>query len=137
MKRTLSFLLLWMTALVPLRAQEKASPEARMRDALRGMALQIRNLQTERDDLTIKKEQAQQQVKTLDEQVKLLNAKIDEQAKLLNAKIDEQGRQLNAKIDEQGRQLTLKIEVQTNEITEVKIAVARLEGPRPRLVLSR
>ncbi len=50
----------------------------------------------------------------------------------LNEKIDAQGRSLGDKIEAQGSLLGEKIESVQREVVEVKIAVARIEGPRPR-----
>lgn len=52
----------------------------------------------------------------------------------LNDRIDEVERKLNARIDEVERSLTDRIDAVGHETTEVKIAVARLEGPVPRLL---
>ena len=76
-------------------------------------------------------------VRRSDTQFQRLADKIDERARVLHAKIDEQGRLLDAKIDEQTRALGAKIDTQTHELTEVKIAVARLEGPLPRIIPAR
>lgn len=63
-----------------------------------------------------------------------LNARIDDVERTLSARIDEVERKLNARIDEVERSLTDRIDAVGHETTEVKIAVARLEGPVPRLL---
>jgi hypothetical protein len=63
--------------------------------------------------------------------------RIDEQGRSLSERIDEQGRSLSERIDEQGRSLGERIAGVERELVEVKVAVARLEGPRPRLVPAR
>lgn len=70
----------------------------------------------------------------IDEVERKLNARIDEVERKLSARIDEVERTLNARIDEVERSLTDRIDAVGHETTEVKIAVARLEGPVPRLL---
>lgn len=45
--------------------------------------------------------------------------------------------EIKVRLNEHGRQLGDKIDANTRELTEVKIAVARLEGPRPHLIPAR
>ena len=73
----------------------------------------------------------------IDQQGRLLNDKIDQQGRLLADKIDEVDHRLGDKIDGVRTDLGDKIEAMGREITEVKIAVARLEGPRPHLISPR
>jgi chromosome segregation ATPase len=72
MKTRLTALLLCLLASSPLHAEEKADPTARMREAMRGMALQLRNIQTERDNLAVKQAEAEQKQKELETQIKTL-----------------------------------------------------------------
>ncbi|MHA7984179.1 response regulator [Rathayibacter sp. CAU 1779] len=76
-------------------------------------------------------------IRRSDAQFRELGARIDAQGVRLDTKIDQQTARLDAKIEEQGRALESKIEAQTRELIEVKIAVARLEGPRPHIIPAR
>ncbi len=85
MKRVIFPLLLSAVAVVPTRAQEKASPEARMREALRNTTLQVRTLQAERDELSVKKDQAEAQAKTLEDQIKILTKRAAEDKDIIDS----------------------------------------------------
>jgi septal ring factor EnvC (AmiA/AmiB activator) len=81
-----------------LRAAEPASIETRMRDAMRNMALQLRNIQAERDDLAAKQAESAQKQKTLDDQIKALtrHAAGDKAAiDALNAKVAERDQRIS------------------------------------------
>lgn len=58
----------------------------------------------------------------------------DAQFGILAAKIHAQGSALSAKIDAQSARLDEKIEGVQRELVEVKIAIARIEGPQPRFI---
>lgn len=73
----------------------------------------------------------------IDEETRRLDAKIEAKGDRLDAKIEAQGDRLDAKIDEQTRRLDAKIDSWGREIVEVKVAIARLEGPLPHLVPAR
>ena len=77
-----------------------------------------------------------------------LNRRIDDVHTKLDAKIDDAHTKLDAKIDHVHDKLDAKIDLKIDgvraelaemkgELTEVKIAIARLEGPRPQLALPR
>ena len=66
------FLLCIITTAAPLRAEEKADPSVRLREAMKSMALQLRNIQAERDALSAKQVEAEQKQKELETQIKTL-----------------------------------------------------------------
>lgn len=73
-----------------------------------------------------------------------LNAKIDARFSEQDAKIDARFAEQDAKWDARFAQqdtrfdrLETRIDDLTHEMTEVKIAIARLEGPTPRLITAR
>lgn len=105
MKKTIYSLLLWSLVAFPLHAQEKSSPEIRMREALRNTMLQLRNLQAEKDDLTVQKDHAEGESKALDGQVKALVKRAAEDKETLDS--------VKAKLAEEEartRQLSLELE---------------------------
>jgi hypothetical protein len=67
-------------------------------------------------------------VRRMDAQGRELGARIDAQG----ARIDAQGVSLGERIDAQGERIDLRLTAVEREIVELKVAVARIEGPRPR-----
>jgi len=66
-----------------------------------------------------------------------LDTKIDTVEQRLDTKIDSLERKLGARIDRvEQNQAEFRTSVE-HEFTEVKVAIARIEGPRPRLILER
>lgn len=63
-----------------------------------------------------------------------LNERIDDVERKLSDRIDALDSRLNDRIDDVERKLGARIDALGHETTEVKIAVARLEGPVPRLL---
>ncbi|MFJ4175563.1 hypothetical protein [Microbacterium sp. NPDC089696] len=63
-----------------------------------------------------------------------LGARIDELDHRLGARIDELDHRLGARIDGSEKSLGSRIDNLAHEMTELKIAVARLEGPVPHLL---
>jgi chromosome segregation ATPase len=91
----LSFLCVLAVAgcVVSLHAEEKADPAARMREAMKNMALQMRNLQAERDNLAAQQAASDQKQKEQEAQIKTLtkNAADDKAASdALKARLAEQ-----------------------------------------------
>jgi chromosome segregation ATPase len=137
MKTTISLFLLGSFAVAPLHAQDKASPEARMREALRNTMLQLRTVQAEKDDLTFKKDQAEQQVATLEGQVKALTKRASEDKEAFDAvkaKLVEEearSRQLTAQLEEwkaachKAADLAKKVEGERALLTEKAIILER------------
>ena len=66
-----------------------------------------------------------------------LDEKVDAVEHKLSRKIDAVEHKLSQKIDAVDQRLSQKIDALEHEFTEVKIAVARIEGPRPRLIVER
>jgi len=70
----------------------------------------------------------------LDRTEERLGARIDTVEARLGARIDTVEARLGARIDTVEERLGARIETVDHELVEVKIAVARIEGPRPRFV---
>ncbi|WP_256999478.1 apolipoprotein A1/A4/E family protein [Microbacterium sp. SZ1] len=70
----------------------------------------------------------------IDDVERKLSDRIDALDSRLNDRIDDVERKLGARIDDVERKLGARIDALGHETTEVKIAVARLEGPVPRLL---
>ena len=66
-----------------------------------------------------------------------LSARIDGVEEKLSARIDGVEEKLSARIDGVERSLSARIDGLQAELTEVKIGIARLEGPRPHLIVGR
>lgn len=66
-----------------------------------------------------------------------LSARIDAVDSTLSDRIDAGDAKLSARIDRLEDTLSARIDGLEAELTEVKIAIARLEGPRPHLILGR
>ncbi|WP_336648739.1 hypothetical protein [Microbacterium sp. MMO-10] len=66
-----------------------------------------------------------------------LDEKIDAVEHKLSQKIDTVDQRLSRKIDAVDQRLSRKLDALEHEFTEVKIVVARIEGPRPRLFVER
>lgn len=66
-----------------------------------------------------------------------LIVRMDSGDQRLDEKIDAVEHKLSQKIDAVDQRLSRKLDALEHEFTEVKIAVARIEGPRPRLIVER
>ncbi|UXW85555.1 hypothetical protein [Microbacterium azadirachtae] len=66
-----------------------------------------------------------------------LSARIDGVEGKLSARIDRVEETLSARIDGVDGSLSARIDGLQAELTEVKIGIARLEGPRPHLIVGR
>ncbi len=126
MKRTLFPTFATLLLLVaPLGAQEKADPTARLRDALRGMAQQVRTLQGEKDELAIKATQAEQRVAELEPALKEESRRVEEQKDAL-AKVQEQ-----LERERKGhQQVTLELARWKEACAKAEKSARELEGQR-------
>lgn len=82
-------------------------------------------------------EAAEARMDRLEIQMGRLDEKIDGVDHGLSAKIDQLDHRLSAKIDRLETSVNARLDAHERELTEIKIAIARLEGPRPHLVTVR
>ena len=76
-------------------------------------------------------------IRRIDTVEQKLDAKVDSLEQRLDTKIDSFERKLGARIDRvEQNQAEFRTSVE-HEFTEVKVAIARIEGPRPRLIVGR
>jgi hypothetical protein len=72
-----------------------------------------------------------------DQKFATLIAAVDSKVTKLDKKHDDSFGRLDAKIDAAVDKLEKKIDVIAGDVVELKVAVARLEGPNPRLIARR
>ena len=73
----------------------------------------------------------------IDDVEERLNRRIDDVEVRLSRRIDEVEEKLTRRIDEVEEKLTRRIDEVAHEVAEVKVSVARWEGPLPRLLMPR
>ena len=76
-------------------------------------------------------------IRRMDAMEHRLIVRMDSGDQRLDEKIDAVEHKLSQKIDAVDQRLSQKIDALEHGFTEVKIAVARIEGPRPRLIVER